>query len=423
MKLIYRIALRLSLTLLPLLALWATLFYVIITAEINDEADDVLEDYSELIIIRMLTGQELPPPNDGSNNSYTVVPVTEAYAERTPHIAYLDAEVFIPEKEETEPARILKTIFRDRHGRFYELTVATPTFEKEDLMKTILIAVVALYLVLLLTVIGVTMWVFRRSLDPLYALLRWLDGYLPGHAVAPVPDDTSIAEFRKLNAAAQQAVTRSEELFERQKQFIGNASHELQTPLAILRNRIEWLLDRTPLSEEQTGELVKMQRTLNHAVRLNRTLLLLTKIDNGQFPESSDIDLARLLAEQTQQLEEIYRSRGLRLSLRIPERFTVRMNETLASTLVGNLLRNAFVHTAAGGRIEISLSDGVLTVRNEGTAPLQSDHIFDRFYRNSGNPDSVGLGLALVRAVCRYYALDIDYRFERSAHCFSVRWK
>lgn len=114
---------------------------------------------------------------------------------------------------------------------------------------------------------------------------------LPGAEVAPVPNDTSITEFRRLNVAAQQAVDRSEELFERQKQFIGNASHELQTPLAVLGGRMEYLLDCADLDEETTGEIIQMRRTLDHIVRLNKTLLLLTKIDNGQFPESTDIDL------------------------------------------------------------------------------------------------------------------------------------
>ena len=98
MKLIYRVALRLSLVLLPLMALWATLFYFTMVEEINDETDDALENYSELLIIRMLAGRELPPLNDGSNNSYSIRPVDKEYAEKNDHIQYYDAEVYIPEK-------------------------------------------------------------------------------------------------------------------------------------------------------------------------------------------------------------------------------------------------------------------------------------------------------------------------------------
>ena len=146
MKLIYRIALRLSLALLPLMALWAALFYYTMVGEINDEADDALEDYSTLIISRMLAGRELPSLNSGSNNSYSITPVDAAYADTHPHIDYYDADIFIPEKDETEPARVLVTIFTDRDGLFYELKVATPTFEKDDLLVAIAYWVVILYI-------------------------------------------------------------------------------------------------------------------------------------------------------------------------------------------------------------------------------------------------------------------------------------
>lgn len=422
MKLIYRIALRLSLLLLPLMALWAALFYYAMVDEINDEADDALEDYSELIIVRMLAGRELPALNSGSNNNYSIVPVNEDYVKTHPRIHYRDAEVFIPEKEETEPARILTTVFQDREGHFYKLTVATPTFEKDDLFRAIFYWIIFLYLLLLLTVLGLTVWVFRRTMQPLYALLQWLDEYTPGRMAGPVPVDAAIPEFYRLSVAAQQAVNRSEELFERQKQFIGNASHELQTPLAVLGNRLEWLLDCGDLKEEQLGELVKMQRTLSHAVRLNRTLLLLTKIENGQFPESSQVDIAGIVEEQLPLYDEIYASRGIVQTVRIAGPLVVEMNESLATTLVTNLLKNAYVHTAEQGHVEVSVHDRMLEVCNDGTAPLDADHIFDRFYQGAKKEGSTGLGLALVSAVGRYYGLRITYRFVGGRHCFTVVW-
>lgn len=422
MKLTYRIALRLSLFLLPLMALWAVLFYFTMVDEINDEADDALDDYSEMIIVRMLAGRELPPLNSGSNNSYSIVPVDEAYVDTHPHINYYDAEVYIPEKEETEPARILTTIFQVDNGSYYELKVATPTFEKEDLLRAILYWVVLLYILLLITTLTLTMWVFHRSMRPLYALLQWLDHYTPGQKNAPVPNDTRIREFNKLNAAAQQAVDRVENVFEQQKQFIGNASHELQTPLAVLGTRIEWLLDHASLNEAETGELLKMQRSLGHIVRLNKTLLLLTKIENGQFPESSTIDMGQIVEEQAELFKEIYAGRSLSCSVNIREDFSVKMNESLASTLTSNLLKNAFVHTEAGGHIAITVRTKQLSISNDGRQPLDAEHIFDRFFQGEKKEGSTGLGLALVKAVCRYFGLRLEYRYIDGQHTFTVEW-
>lgn len=422
MRLIYRIALRLSLVLLPLMALWAGLFYYAIVDEINDESDDALEDYSELIITRMLAGRELPSLNSGSNNSYSIVPVDAQYADTHPHIDYHDADVYIPEKEETEPARVMTTIFRDDSDRFYELRVAMPTFEREDLLRALAFWVVTLYLMLLVCVLGVTLWVFHRSMRPLYTLLQWFDRYVPGRGSQGPSTDSRIPEFRRLNEAAAGAVRRSEASIEQQKQFIGNASHELQTPLAILGNRLEWMLDNTSPDRRQAEEMFKMQRTLSHLVRLNKTLLLLSKIDNGQFPESTDVDLAAMLRELVPTYDEIYEWRHLSVSMSLPESFTVRMNDSLASTLVANLLKNAYVHSPEGGTIEISAEGRTMTFSNDGTAPLDPERIFERFYQGDRKEGSTGLGLALVGAVCRYYGIGIEYRFENSRHRFSISW-
>ena len=422
MKLIYRISLRLSLVLLPLIALWAVVFYFTMVDEINDEVDDALEDYSELIVIRMLSGELLPRMNEGSNNSYTIAPVDENYAAAHPSIDYYDAEVYIPEKEETEPARFLVTIFQDGNGQFYELKVATPTFEKDELLETILWWVVWLYLLLLITVVGTTMWIFHNSMRPLYALLHWLDGYVPGHKTVPVPNNTSITEFRRLNTAAQQAVDRSEELLEQQKQFIGNASHELQTPLAVLGGRMEYMLDHAGLDEQTMGEVIQMQRTLGHIVRLNKTLLLLAKIDNGQFPENTDVDISAMIREQKELYDDIYEERDIRCDMHLTGSFLVRMNESLASVLVSNLIRNAYVHSEAGARIDIRIEGRTLTVSNDGVTPLDGKHIFERFYQGSKREGSTGLGLALVKAVADSYGLCVGYRFGEEQHIFSVEW-
>lgn len=131
MKLIYRILIRLSLALLAVLTVWTVFFYFTMIDEINDEVDDALEDYSETIIIRSLAGKELPSKNDGSNNSYSIRPITREEARQYPAIEYYDADIYIKEKEETEPARVLRTIFADKDDNYFLLEVSTPSFEKK----------------------------------------------------------------------------------------------------------------------------------------------------------------------------------------------------------------------------------------------------------------------------------------------------
>lgn len=162
----------------------------------------------------------------------------------------------------------------------------------------------------------------------------------------------------------------------------------------MIASRIEWLIDNTPTDEQQTVELLKMQRTLAHMSRLNRTLLLLTKIDNGLFPESVEVDIAAMAREQAEVCGEIYASHHLQVSVEAAEPLTETMNESLASTIVNNLVKNAFVHSADGAAIAVTADAARRTLRvaNDGTAPLDADRIFDRFYQGSKREGSTGLG-------------------------------
>lgn len=421
MKLIYRIIIRLSLVLTLVLGVWAVFFYITMMDEVNDEVDDSLEDYSEAIIIRALAGEELPSVNSGSNNQYFMVEITGDYAAAHEKITYKDSMVYIVEKGETEPARILTTIFKDDENRYYELTVSTPSIEKDDLKDAIRNWMIFLYVALLLVIITVNVWVFQRNMRPLYVLLHWLDNYRIGNKNVPLNNDTKVTEFRKLNDAAIRQAQRSEQLFEQQKQFIGNASHEMQTPLAICRNRLEMLMEDESLTEAQLEELIKTHQTLEHITKLNKSLLLLSKIDNGQFTETKELDLNALLKQYLDDYKEVFAYREIRTEVIENGIFHVRMNESLATILITNLLKNAFVHNVPGGHIRIEITSRNFTFRNTGEAhPLDEARVFKRFYQGSKKEGSTGLGLAIVDSICRLQHIGLRYYFENGEHCFEI---
>ena len=421
MKLIYRITLRLAILLLPIMLIWGTVFYFSMVSEINDEADDSLEDYAELLVRRVLAGKELPMPGDGSNNTYSIEPLPEGYAADA-SISFKDKRVYIHEKKETEPARELTMVFRDKENRAYRLVVSTPTFEREDLLEAVFFHLVTLYLLLMLTIIVITALVFHYSMRPLYALLRWLDNYIPGNGTDGLPVEKDVVEFKKLTEAARSTIERAENYMERQKQFIGNASHELQTPLAVIGTRIEWIIDNTPLTEEQFAELSKIRQSLHRMNRLNRTLLLLSKIDNNQFPERKDIDLVKVIEGELEVYTDIYAGNGIDCHKNLPSSFIVNMNESLAATMVTNLVKNAFLHTQEGGTVVVAIEKGCMTVSNDGNEPLDATRLFDRFY-TSGKSGSTGLGLALVKSIADSYNFDVEYSFDRGKHSFTVMFR
>lgn len=421
MKLINNIAIRLSLALMPVIALWAMVFYFVMVDEINDEADDLLESYAEQLMIKKLTGQELPIMNIMTDGHYSISQVVESYVESHPGMEYYDADFYIQETDETEPARFLKTIFRDNTGRYFELIVSTPTFEKDDLIETILWWIFALYIILIFTVVVITLVVFQKSMKPFYDILEWLNSYTPCNSHSNLSVSTDIEEFRQLEKVAKDTTDRSDEAFEKQKQFIGNASHELQTPLAVLGNRIDLMLDNDTLSEENMGELIKMKREIGHISRLNKTLLLLTKIDNGQFPEIRDIDFTGLVMHQKEIYDEIFISKKMICNINTPDRMVyIRMNETLAIVLVSNLIKNAFVHGKDGGKITITLNSKALTIENSGDSALDGARIFERFYQGAKKEGSTGLGLALSKAIADRSGMELSYSFDNHTHIFRL---
>lgn len=418
MRLIYRILIRLSLVLSVIVAVWAFLFYIAIADEINDEVDDSLEDYSEAIMTSALAGEELPSEDNGSNNRYYLSEVSRDYAKQRKK----KKEMYYTDEEGN--ARILSTIFKDKDDRYYELVVSTPTIEKDDLRKAVLYWCVFLYVFLLFTVLVITTLVFYRNMKPLYVLLDWLDSYRIGKRNKPLENDTSVTEFRKLNEAALRNAERNEKMFEQQKLFIGNASHEIQTPLAICRNRLEGLMEDDSLTETQMEELYKTHKTLEYITKLNKALLLLTKIDNGQFIDTADLELNPLIIRYVEDFKEVYAYR--RVSVIVEEKglSKVTMSEPLAASLFSNLIKNAFVHTIEGGEIHITLSPDRFVIRNTAEdGPLDRSRVFERFYQGHKKEGSTGLGLAIAHSICTAQGLRLSYDYKDGEHLFYVKYR
>lgn len=424
MKLVYKLTLTFIVPLVVTLGLWGWLSYRTMERKIHADTDMILKDYASDIIMRKLSGQELPDRFNGAYNTYYIKEVSPEYAEANQAVVYEDAEAFLRSQEDFASSRVRKQVFVDKDGRHYEIAVSLPTFEQETLVEHVLVWTVVLFVVLLVAMLVISVLVLNYNMRPFEALLKWMDEYVPGEPGKPVPSDTDVLEFRKLASVAQQTVERFERQYEERKLFIGNVSHELQTPLAACSNRLELILDRQDLDEETAEELVKLHRSLQHLIRLNRTLLLLTKIENGQFPEVTDVDLGRMLSESMQMYDEMYSYKEVTSSFSSTGDLTVSMNEQMASVLVGNLVKNAYVHSPHGGGIKVEVRPDGFTVSNPGTQALDGSRLFRRFYQPSGRKEgSTGLGLALAYSVCERNGMALAYEYAGGRHQFAVKLK
>ena len=207
-----------------------------------------------------------------------------------------------------------------------------------------------------------------------------------------------------------------------QKEFTENASHELQTPLAVFQSKLDLLLQQPGLTERQAELIQGLYEDTNRLSRLNRNLLLLAKIDNRQYGQTEDIRLTRFLDELTPFLQSIAGDIFLYEEFK-NSNLTVRANRTLLESLVNNLVVNAVRHNRPKGEIHLTVQGRELQIANTSDEPaLDSRLIFNRFYRPSEKVKGNGLGLAIVRAICEYHGWKVSYRYEDGRHCFTVHF-
>lgn len=421
MKLLYKITLTLLVPLSLTIGIWGWLSYRTMSKKIHADTDLILKSYSSDIIMRLLSGKELPERFNGAYNTYYIQSLTPEEAADSPAVEYGEAEAFLKSQEDFASSRIRSQIFQDNEGNFRKITVSLPTFEQDMLIEHVFWWTMLLFIVLLASVLAIGLVLLNYNMKPLYRLLDWIDRYEPGMQGSKVPSDTDIVEFRKLASAIEHAVTRFETQYEERKIFIGNASHELQTPLAVCSNRIEMMLEHPDMTEALAEEMIKVHRSLSGLIRLNKTLLLLSKIENGQFPQTADVDMNALAKESIELHQEIYDHKNIAAEIDGEDRFVHRIDEQMASVLIGNLVKNAFLYTPSGGTINVTMSKTGFSISNTGNAPLDKDKVFRRFYQPSGRKEgATGLGLALAYSVCMNNGMDITYDFINDRHIFSI---
>lgn len=424
MKLIYKITLTLLVPLSLTIGIWGWLSYRTMSKKIHADTDLILKTYSSDIIMRLLSGKELPERFNGAYNTYYIQSLTPEEAADSPAVEYGEAEAFLKSQEDFASSRIRSQIFQDNEGNFRKITVSLPTFEQDMLIEHVFWWTMLLFIVLLASVLAIGLVLLNYNMKPLYRLLDWIDRYEPGVQGSKVPSDTDIVEFRKLASAIEHAVSRFETQYEERKIFIGNASHELQTPLAVCSNRIEMMLEHPDMTEALAEEMIKVHRSLSGLIRLNKTLLLLSKIENGQFPQTADVDMNALAKESIELHQEIYDHKNIAAKIDGEDRFVHRIDEQMASVLIGNLVKNAFLYTPSGGTINVTMSKTGFSISNTGNAPLDKDKVFRRFYQPSGRREgATGLGLALAYSVCMNNGMDITYDFINNRHIFSILLK
>lgn len=421
MKLLSYTYRKLALLLFLLMAVWGVLFYYAIIDEVVDETDDTLENYGEILMESALHDPSILETEGSLMSFYKFTPISEEEGRHYRQVFY-DATVYIELEDEDEPVRVMCTAFRMPDGQYYELKLMISILERDDMVEAMLWYLGALFLLFLIcTSIGIQL-VLKGVFRPLHRLLDWLHCIQPGKEVPPLDNQTKIREFRQLSDAALDMGNRSYKAYEEQKQFIENASHELQTPLAIVRGKVELLAESEGMTEQQMEQLDEIYATLGRAVKLNKSLLLLSRIENGQYTEMEDVSVDEILDELLPDLMDIYEHKQVRLIRKREEQpFIIRCNHSLAQILVSNLVKNSLLHNREGGELQVLTTPTSLVIKNTGDVPLDGEKLFRRFYHGmDGKKDSTGLGLAIARSIALSSSLKLTYEWQDGMHTFRL---
>ena len=234
-------------------------------------------------------------------------------------------------------------------------------------------------------------------------------------------EPTDVKEFKELNEGLTKMIHHSVSTYQSQKEFTENASHELQTPIAILKNKLDILLQDSDLTEKQYNVVEEMNRTLMRSSRINKNLLLLAKIENNQFEMSELISLDVLLLQSIEILQEHFDQKNIKISKEIISTVQINGNKSLMEALINNLLLNAIRYTPHEGTVRISLSESEFFIANSGGNSLNSDQLFKRFSKLSSDNEGSGLGLSIVQKICEFHKLEIQYKYQDNYHIFSIQ--
>ena len=305
----------------------------------------------------------------------------------------------------------------------YIINIYKPLRDSERLMAEIVIVLSLVFFSLLLMLVLVNYFITRRVWIPSYRTMENLSAYDINQEKPVDLSSSAIYEFNLLNEAIGKMSRKIRLDYLNLKEFSDNAAHEMQTPLAVIKSKLELLIQDEKLDENQLRQISAVFEATTRMSKLTQGLLLISKIDNNQFPGKEKIDLPGLLDQVIEHFAEITEHRQITLIKNYEHPASILMHPALAEILITNLVSNAIRHNINHGRIEVTIRNNELTIINTGLQDRSDPgDMFQRFRKSDHHPESVGLGLSIVRQILNHYQMQISYTNQDALHKIVVNF-
>lgn len=383
--------------------------YLLLQKEVTDEMNEQLAFQAALVSEQMSTGQA--PGYPFAQVTKTTDPV------ETPPV-YGDTvllDIVQQEKEDYHYLDIVKKVGREN----YHIKVMTTYIGWSNYYKTIFYLLLAAIILLAASGVLINYFSNRKIWRPFFLNLENLKKYTVSSPSPLQLHKSPITEFKELQHALKDLTDRSHREYMALREFTENASHEIQTPLGIIQSKLD-RLSQLEVTEEMARYIVEAKSGVERLNKMNKSLLLLAKLDNKVFEAKQTIAFHEVLQQHLQMMEDLFADKKTTIATRFVKA-TIVSDPYLCDVLVSNLFSNMLRYTDQGGAITISLQPHQLILTNTGE-PLDfpPELLFDRFRKSSKNIQSTGLGLAIVQQICLLNEWEIHYRYDEGKHVFTL---
>ena len=325
-------------------------------------------------------------------------------------------------EKEIEPLRELKSpVVID--GKLYTLSIKTNLLESEDLRTALLILFITIIAFSFLGIFIINKWFSTRLWKPFYQTLQKIENFEIDKHTKPNFSRSNITEFNRLNDSIEKLIEHNIVIYKNQREFVENAAHELQTPIAVFKAKIDILIQRDDITQGQSEVLVSLYNAISKLTRLNKNLLLLSKIDNLQYNLVDKISIKKLIENKSDFFTEQAKQKNIKIDYSLKNDILINSNIGLTEIMINNLLLNAIRHNVTNGKINISIMDKTLVISNTGKAgKLSEEKLFSRFSKTQTSKQGNGLGLAIVKKIADINHWTISYSYSESTHTFIVQF-
>lgn len=404
---------------LMLLIISAPIFYLLIQKLYLDDADEALllrkEEFLKYSLPKI---KERDVPVWNKFNRDIKIKVFNNNAKKL----LFDTFYFDSLNNENEPYRELNYPI-SIEGKQFTYSARINLVETEDLIGNIILLFSIILIVLLIGMVLISRKMSKGIWKPFYDTLRQIELFDIDKTFNPQFPDTDVEEFDRLNHAIELLVERNLSIYQNQTEFIENAAHELQTPLAVIQAKLDSLIQDSMITKEQSEMLSSINDSISRLNRLNKNLLLLSRIENNIFKEVELVDVGEFLQKNADFFSEQADSKNIQIFSDLNEPISIHANKILTEVLISNLMLNAIRHNVENGVIRISLSKQQLSISNSGKATsLSKEKLFNRFSKQNPSEQGTGLGLALVKKIADLHSWEISYAFQDQLHYFTVHF-